>query len=227
MGMSVALRTHLWASRIGPARNTAITAVLHCRLCRNTQQGLAKALPRAGVAIEPAGPRKGDGPKGGENAGRVDRVDGVRGGMGVGGAAAVGRRAGADPDPDLALVAAGWRGSRSIRSGGRRVGKVVALWSTIEVVALLVAANAVQYLDRGDLLFPAAAIIVGLHFFPLARGIPVRLYYATGAGFLAAGLGGLLVPAAQRPMAVGASAALVLWATALVVVLHVRSPVPA
>ena len=127
----------------------------------------------------------------------------------------------------LALVAAGWRGSRSIRSGGPRVGKLVALWSTIEVVALLVAANAVQYLDRGDLLFPAAAIIVGLHFFPLARGIPVRLYYATGAGFLAAGLGGLLVPAAQRPMAVGASAALVLWATALVVVLRVRSPVPA
>ena len=127
----------------------------------------------------------------------------------------------------LALVAEGWRGSRSIRSGGRRVGKVVALWSTIEVVALLVAANAVQYLDRGDLLFPAAAIIVGLHFFPLARGIPVRLYYATGAGFLAAGLGGLLVPAAQRPMAVGASAALVLWATALVVVLRVRSPAQA
>lgn len=122
----------------------------------------------------------------------------------------------------LALLACGWRGSRAFPSRGPRAGKVISLWSAIEVAAILVTANVLQYLHRGDLMFPAAAIIVGLHFFPLARGIPVRLYHATGAGFVLAGLIGLLLPAAERPMAVGMSAALVLWATALVVVLRTR-----
>lgn len=122
----------------------------------------------------------------------------------------------------LALLAWGWRGSGLFPSRGARVGKVVGLWSAIEVIALLIAANVLQTVGRGDLMLPAGAIIVGLHFFPLARGIPVRLYYATGAGLVLAGLAGLLLPAAERPMAVGMSAALVLWATALVIVLRAR-----
>jgi hypothetical protein len=126
----------------------------------------------------------------------------------------------------LALLASGWRSARMVPSRGPHVGRVVGLWSTIEVVALLVTANVLQYLHRGDLIFPAAAIIVGLHFFPLARGIPVRLYHATGAGFVLAGVAGLLLPAAERPIAVGLSAALILWATALIVVLRARQ-VPA
>jgi hypothetical protein len=122
----------------------------------------------------------------------------------------------------LALIVSGWRGSGMVPSRGQHVGKVVALWSTIEVVAILVTANLVQYLHRDDLMFPLVAVIVGLHFFPLARSIPVRLYHGTGAGFVVAGLVGLLLPAAERPVAVGLGAALILWATALVVVLRVR-----
>ncbi|MEA3053632.1 MAG: hypothetical protein QOG72_2535 [Sphingomonadales bacterium] len=122
----------------------------------------------------------------------------------------------------LALLAWGWRGSPAFPSRGRHVGRVVWLWSSIEVAALLVTTNVLQNLGRGDLMFPLAAIIVGLHFFPLARAIPVRLYYATGAGFLVAGAAGLLVPPAERPMVVGMSAALTLWATALVVAQRAR-----
>jgi hypothetical protein len=122
----------------------------------------------------------------------------------------------------LALLALGWRGSGTFPSRGRHVGKVVGLWTTIEVVALLVTANVLQHLRRGDLMFPLGAIIVGLHFFPLARGIPVRFYHATGAGFVFAGLVGLILPAAERPMAVGMSAALILWATALMIVVRAK-----
>lgn len=122
----------------------------------------------------------------------------------------------------LALLAWGWRGAGMFPSRGSRVGKVVGLWSSIEVVALLVTANILQNLHRGDLMFPAAAIIVGLHFFPLALGIPTRLYHATGAGLVLAGLIGLLVPAAERPLVVGLSAAFILWATALVIVVRAR-----
>lgn len=121
-----------------------------------------------------------------------------------------------------ALLAWGWRGAPAFPSRGRNVGRVVGIWSSIEVAALLVTANMLQTLGRGDLIFPLAAVIVGLHFFPLARGIPVRLYYATGAGFLFAGVAGLLVPPPERPMMVGMSAALTLWATALMVAQRAR-----
>ena len=122
----------------------------------------------------------------------------------------------------LALLVSGWRGAGVFPARGRRVGKLVGLWSFIEVVALIVTANILQNAGRVDLIFAACAIIVGLHFFPLAHGIPTRLYYATGAGFLFAGFIGLLLPAAERPLVVGIGAALVLWATAFVVVLLAR-----
>jgi hypothetical protein len=122
----------------------------------------------------------------------------------------------------LALLAWGWRGVGTVPSRGRHVGRVIAVWSTIEGLALFVTANVLENLDRGDLMLPFGAIIVGLHFFPLARGIPVRLYHATGAGLLLTGIAGLLAPAAERPLLVGLGAALVLWATALVII--VRAP---
>ena len=75
----------------------------------------------------------------------------------------------------LALLAAGWNGAGMVPSSGPHVGKVAGLWSGVEVIALIIAVNALQHFDRGDLMFPVAAIIVGLHFLPMARGIPVRL----------------------------------------------------
>ena len=121
-----------------------------------------------------------------------------------------------------ALLVAGWRGSGTFPARGPHVGKVVGLWSTIEILALIVTANALEYVHRADLMIPAAAIIVGLHFFPLARGIPVRLYLATGVGLVLAGILGLLLPPSARATIVGLGAALVLWATALVIVVRAR-----
>ena len=123
----------------------------------------------------------------------------------------------------IALLLTGWRGSGMFPARGPHVGKVVVLWSTIEILALVVTANALEYVHRADLMLPAAAIIVGLHFFPLARGIPARLYFATGGGLLLAGIVGLVVPPNERAAVVGFSAALVLWATALAIVVRVRS----
>lgn len=122
----------------------------------------------------------------------------------------------------LALLAWGLRGSALFASRGPHVGRVVGLWTSIEVVALLVTANVLRVFHRGDLAFPLCAIIVGLHFFPLARGIPVRLYHGTGAGLVLAGVVGLILPASERPLAVGMTAALILWATAVLVALRAK-----
>lgn len=130
----------------------------------------------------------------------------------------------------VALLASGWRGSGLFASRGPHVGKVVGLWSSVEVAALLVTANVLGNIHRADLMLPLAAIIVGLHFFPLAHGIPVRSYHVTGAGLVSVGLVGLLLTPPERPMVVGMGAALILWGTALVFVLRSRSatasPVP-
>jgi hypothetical protein len=122
----------------------------------------------------------------------------------------------------LALLAWGWRGAGLVPARGKHVGKVVGLWTAMELVALFITANVLENVHRPDLLLPFGAIIVGLHFFPLARGIPVRLYHATGAGLVLTGLLGLVLPPFERPLAVGLGAAVVLWATALII--NLRPP---
>jgi hypothetical protein len=94
------------------------------------------------------------------------------------------------------------------------VGRLVGIWSGIEGVAMFVAANVLIATHHREALMPAFAIIVGAHFLPLARGIPVRLYYLTGAALVAVGIAGLLAPL-QVPLFVGASAAVILWASAI------------
>jgi hypothetical protein len=122
----------------------------------------------------------------------------------------------------LALTVWGWRSTGMIASRGPHVGKLVGRWSAIEVAGIIIAGNVLHYFHRDDLTVPAAVAIVGLHFFPLARGIPVRLYHATGAALLAVAIGALLFPAADRPVVACIGAALVLWATVLVATLRAR-----
>lgn len=104
------------------------------------------------------------------------------------------------------------------------VGKLIARWSIFEGVAIPVACSVLRHLHHDDALFSAVAVIVGIHFIPLARGIPVRIYHATGAGLIALGVLGLLLPAAERPLAIGLGAAAILWATAAYRLLESRRP---
>ena len=80
------------------------------------------------------------------------------------------------------IVTAWWRRSRS-RSPSpeeeRRQGRLVGIASAVEGVLIFLAVNVLVNVKRPDLIAPAAAIIVGLHFLPLARWLPARLYYAT------------------------------------------------
>jgi hypothetical protein len=67
----------------------------------------------------------------------------------------------------------------------------------------------------------AAAVIVGLHFIPLARLFEVRLYYWTGAITVLGMLGcSLIRDAAMRQLCAGLVMSAVLWLTAVVVLLQ-------
>jgi hypothetical protein len=94
------------------------------------------------------------------------------------------------------------------------VRRLVRMWSAVEGIAMLAATIALANLGRQDAIMPVFAIIVGLHFLPLAKGIPVRLYYATGALLIVLGAMGLANPAFS-PAVLGWTAAAALWASAL------------
>jgi len=102
--------------------------------------------------------------------------------------------------------------------GGEHVGRVVGIWSAIEGVAIFVTANVLVNLHRSDAVMPAIAIIVGLHFFGLAKGIPVRLYYATGAALVVVGAIAVVAPPWHMPIALGVTAAVALWASGVALV---------
>ena len=113
------------------------------------------------------------------------------------------------------------------RAGGRQesaphVGRLIGIWSAVEGVAMFVAANVLVNLHLRQAIMPVFAIIVGLHFLPLARGIPARLYYATGAGLIVVGIAALMAPPWHLPLLVGGAAAAILWASAAASVLGAR-----
>ena len=97
----------------------------------------------------------------------------------------------------------------------RRVGRLVMLWSGLEGLAALVAVNLLNTPPHARLIWPAVAVVVGLHFLPLARGLPFRPYYATGLAMVAAGLAACALPGTGPQAAASGAAALILWATAL------------
>lgn len=105
---------------------------------------------------------------------------------------------------------------------GAHTRKVLAWWSLLEGLAIVLAVNLLRRAHLSDATFSVVAAIVGLHFLPLARSIPVRLYYFTAAGLVLTGAAGMLVPSGERPLFVGLGAAAVLWATAIYRLIEAR-----
>ena len=116
----------------------------------------------------------------------------------------------------IAIVGSRSRGlaPRSAEEGAR-IGKLVGVWSGVEGVGIFVAINICARFGRPDLYLAAICLVVGLHFVPLARGLPVRLYYQSAALMSALGIAGLVDSALVAPSVVAFGAALVLWGTVL------------
>jgi len=117
----------------------------------------------------------------------------------------------------VTLILAAIRASRFVpprtKEDESRVGRLIGIWSGAEGVAFAIAFNVLRNIGLTDDIVPALAVIVGLHFIPLARGIPVPVYYLTAAGLVAAAAFGLLAPPQARIAAVCFPAGVVLWAS--------------
>lgn len=99
-----------------------------------------------------------------------------------------------------------------------RAGRVI-MWSSIgEGVGLFVAANLVMNLHRPELLLSAMALVVGLHFLPIAYAAPFRPFYVLGGALILAAIAGGVVAAPIGGAVAGLAAAGALWLAALLAV---------
>jgi hypothetical protein len=103
------------------------------------------------------------------------------------------------------------RGSPAQREGTARAGKVI-VWSSIgEGIGILIVVNVLANVGRADLILPGIAAVVGLHFLPMAYGIPFRAFYAVGSALLIAATLGMLLPQPTGAAVAGIAAAASLW----------------
>ncbi len=92
-------------------------------------------------------------------------------------------------------------------------------WSSVgEGVGLFVAANLVINLHRPDLLLPAMALVVGLHFLPIAFVARFGPYYLVGTALIVAGIAGVAITAPAGGAIAGFGAAAGLWLAAILAV---------
>ena len=95
----------------------------------------------------------------------------------------------------------------------KRMNQLVAWSSATQGVAILIAVNVLINLGLPQYQICAVAVIVGLHFLPLARMPFTRGYYVTAAAMAGLGLLGCVLTESVRPLVVGPGCAVVLWLT--------------
>jgi len=122
--------------------------------------------------------------------------------------------------PFVVFAAIGLAAAYVLRSPGvgiapsERAGRVI-MWSSIgEGVGLFVAANLVMNLHRPDLLLPAMALVVGLHFLPIAYAAPFQPFYILGGALILAAIAGFTLRGPAAGSVAGLAAAVALWTAA-------------
>ena len=84
-----------------------------------------------------------------------------------------------------------------------------------EGIAIPAVIIALKNTGHADLTVAGIAAVVGLHFFPLAVGIPWPIYWFTGIAMMAITAVGFVLPAGMRDVVVGAGCAVILWLSAV------------
>jgi hypothetical protein len=86
------------------------------------------------------------------------------------------------------------------------------MWSSVgEGIGIFLASNVVNNLHRPDLILPAIALVVGLHFLPIAHAASFRPFYVLGAFLMMFAVIGFLVTPPVGGDIAGIAAALGLW----------------
>ncbi len=97
--------------------------------------------------------------------------------------------------------------------------RLVATWSGVSIVLVLLEILLLRGARKDEYIATVAAAIIGLHFIPLARGLPMRRYFITALMFVAVSVASLWVDdVSERLWLVSAASACLLWLTSATVV---------
>jgi hypothetical protein len=108
---------------------------------------------------------------------------------------------------------------------GKRIGRLFGIIFATESGLIWLCATLLALLGLSIWIPIAIAVIVGLHFIPLARVFEAPVYYWTGVLCVAGMLGcSLIRDAGPRLLCAGLTMAAVLWLTAVVLLLQSRTP---
>ena len=99
-------------------------------------------------------------------------------------------------------------------AAARETGRQFQIVLALEWIPILAAVIIFRRMKRPDFILPTIALIVGLHFIPLARVFGVPLYYASGTAIVLVAIAGFFAkpPARQAIACIGSG--VVLWITA-------------
>jgi hypothetical protein len=126
--------------------------------------------------------------------------------------------------PFVAFAAIALYAVRTLRLPGqglvrsKHAGRVIILSTIGEGIGLVVVANLVLNLGNQNMLIPAVAFVVGLHFLPMARYIPFLPFYFTGFALILSALIGIVVSHPVGGALAGFAAAAILWASAIMAI---------
>lgn len=126
--------------------------------------------------------------------------------------------------PFLGFILIGLAASYVIRSPGEGIKpspkeERAIMWSSIgEGVGLFLASNIVINLHRPDLLLPSMALVVGLHFLPIAFAASFRPFYVLGTALILVAIAGFVVRAPTGGEVAGFMAAGALWLASAIAV---------
>lgn len=114
---------------------------------------------------------------------------------------------------------------------GKRYSRIFGVVFGLEIVFIALGSLLLNVLHHPEFVLPSVAIIVGLHFFPLATLFTVRLYYVTGALLVLVGVIVMLTVPVHIMIGnlhawdalVGSICAIILWLTGISAELRGRS----
>lgn len=117
------------------------------------------------------------------------------------------------------------------RAEGNRYGMTFGAVFGIEMVTIALGSILLNLSHHTEFILPFVSIVVGMHFFPLARLFEVRVYYATGALLVLVGVAVMLAVPVHTMIGnlhawnalVGSICAVILWLTGIAALLRGRS----
>lgn len=117
----------------------------------------------------------------------------------------------------LGLVASAMQVARTspAANDSAELGKQFGIIFTLEGIAIGVGSGLLAVLNRPNLILPWVAIIVALHFFPLARLLRLPMDYLVGTAILIAVLATAPLPLTTRQTVLPLITALLLWLAGL------------